>query len=189
MITGRWSRPLCHAVNLGGRTERSNQRDMLNPDKQLWFRLMDLGTREIGITCRIAARLDNRASLRAATKASRQLLNTCVACVKLRGGSDYPTTELADTFPNADGLEILGSVFLVVGYLTSASPRFLGKLRTLCITAEGADEACQELLCRCGTHTVLHVLQAHAAIMLRRLERRPLSRNLVPAYHSPTEVP
>jgi hypothetical protein len=144
---------------------------MLKPDKEMWLRLIDLGTCELGILSNVFDRLDNRASLRAATSASRLLMNRCVKCVTIRNIQEDPTTELADIFPNADGLQIERASVLVVGHLASTSPRFLDKLRMLSVNAEGAGEACQALLSRCSTRMMLplnrmlpHCVMLHGAI-------------------------
>jgi hypothetical protein len=121
---------------------------MLKPDERFWLRFIDLGTREIGIMSSIVARLDNAACLRSATRASRQLVNTCVTCLEIGSAASNPTTELATIFPTADHLRILNREPLFAGQLASSSPLFLGSVRTLQIDAADADEVCHALLPR-----------------------------------------
>jgi hypothetical protein len=121
---------------------------MFKPDEHTWLRFIDLGTREMGIMSNIVARLDKTATLTSATRASRQMLNGCVTCVKIGPAASNPTTELATIFPNADDLRIQDREPLIAGQLAASSPAFLGTLRTLHIDAEGADEFCHTLLPR-----------------------------------------
>jgi hypothetical protein len=126
---------------------------MPQPDEELWCRLIDVGTRELGITSNIVARLDKPANLRAASRASRQLLNRSVTCVSLRQGSRTPTTELAVVFPNADRMQFSMRRAEADG-LASSSTEFLAKLRSLRVGRVkewgSADAVCHTLLPRCS---------------------------------------
>jgi hypothetical protein len=112
--------------------------DMNNtPDPQyVWLRLLET---EVNIVANVLARLSpsTRANLRAANRASRQLVNSCVRGVSIVRCAP-PPTDVADIFPNADILKIeeswewgLGGLRCNVPPLASLSSQFLGKLRSL----------------------------------------------------------
>jgi hypothetical protein len=111
--------------------------NMVQPDQHVWLRLLDT---EIGIVENILARLSprTRANLRAANRASRQLVNSCVTGVRIRV-APRPTTKLADIFPNVDRLELENVEPLWdVARLASSSSEFLGKLHTLQISSRSS---------------------------------------------------
>jgi hypothetical protein len=110
------------------------------PDPQyVWLRLLDT---EVDIVANVLARLSpsTRANLRAANRAWRQLVNSCVTGVSIARCA--PPTDVADIFPNADILKIAESwrwqlrELRNVPPLASLSSQFLGKLRSLQLSTD-----------------------------------------------------
>jgi hypothetical protein len=108
--------------------------------------LWQLSTKfERGIVVDIVARLNlsSRASLRLVNLASRQLLNSCETCVRIRHGAPPTTTKLAAIFPNADRLQLDGVGPWAITQLAFSSDAFLRKFAALRMDPFIADAGCR----------------------------------------------
>jgi hypothetical protein len=141
----------------------------------------------------ILARLDNAASLRAASRASRRLLNCCVTRVGICCNTcDSLTTdhsEVAIAFPNADELQIRDTHWTapidIDLQLAPAPAQFLGKLRSLQLSSRHPVSTCHALLLRYITHRHLQVHAARSCLTsLAAADKSAADR----AFHAPRRV-
>jgi hypothetical protein len=132
-----------------------------------------VGTCEPGIMSNIIVRLDRASKwkLRAASNALRTVMNSCVTtvAVKFKEGQvprlgmcedgqvrvlahPFPTSELADIFPNADCLHLEAQERgpLMFEQLAATSSTFFARLRKLRVVAKYTQYACSVLLPRYG---------------------------------------